>query len=395
MYLSFYFQSFPAQALAAWFPEYRHSAFVVVRQEAESHKSEVMACSSVARLKGIRPGMLVRDAEKRCRGLKVVYRQEGVEARVKEQMERVFETYTPEYKLTRGGGALLNLTGTPVLRSCSAREAAVNIRCDLQKSVYLPQAAMGLSHSRLIGGMLARMAAPTGVRLLESEREDEWLSLMDPQKLPGLSSACRDKLKLYGLRRVEQVRKLDKHALLLHFGKEGEKLYCLARALDWNTEPTRAEPVREELMLHQDIVDEGALRRKVRLLMDKFCFQLKKRGASVDRYTLRLVYTDHRSTQKTVRLGVCTNSFASMAQAAQKAFGELNTRRVALKVLCAEAAQLREESRQLDLFDGLRELKQGAIGQALVKIRIKQGFSEVLSASNIEKEENVNRLIVQ
>ena len=57
LFLALETEDFPAQAISAWDGKYRDMAFVVVDQDADSHKTFVIGASQKARGLGAWPGM--------------------------------------------------------------------------------------------------------------------------------------------------------------------------------------------------------------------------------------------------------------------------------------------------------------------------------------------------
>ena len=72
LYLCLKIDQFSAQALIAYNTNYKNTPFVVIRQDAESHKSLVFACSPRAREMNIYPGTPVHFLKKQHKSLETI-----------------------------------------------------------------------------------------------------------------------------------------------------------------------------------------------------------------------------------------------------------------------------------------------------------------------------------
>ncbi|MFC1585440.1 hypothetical protein ACFL5V_07840 [Fibrobacterota bacterium] len=380
MYLALSIPLFPAQTLAALQPRLRGTPFAVIRQSLDNHKTPVWACSHEAEGFGIGGGMPLTDAKRLCRNLTVVKRDEAAEQHAYTALKRLLESYTPEYVLHISGKGFLNLTGTPVLRTYSAPDAARRFRAEAMEKTGMSRVALGLSVSPLLAKMLAR-AGTDGLRHCPLRQERSMLEEMDAGLLPRLSGQCRSDLDRYGLKTVRHVRKLSKQFLIGRFGREGERLYLLSRGIDC-PDASAGRSLKETAVLPYDINDRDVLLRKLRLTVDRLCFRLKRNGLEIDRFALTIRYTDDKTVQRSFRLPAATNDFLTLAEGAEQMLWKLYTRRAALKSIRIKASRPRQETLQTDLFDTLWDRKQKDIGSCITRIRGKNKFTSILSGSN-------------
>jgi nucleotidyltransferase/DNA polymerase involved in DNA repair len=95
LYCCLVFDRFCGQVIARRDPLYRDTPFVVVRQQAQSHKTTVVACSPAAREMGISEGLPVHACVKRFPNLAVVQRNQELEEIVRQEIAAVLYAYTP------------------------------------------------------------------------------------------------------------------------------------------------------------------------------------------------------------------------------------------------------------------------------------------------------------
>jgi nucleotidyltransferase/DNA polymerase involved in DNA repair len=225
------------------------------------------------------------------------------------------------------------------------------------------------------------------VSVCDAGREAQTIAGLDTSMLPGLSGQCRQKLVAYGLRKIGQVQKISKEALVARFGLEGEKLYSLAMGGTAQTivGARHGVPLRAETVLENDINDMDIIIQKVRHTVDKLCFLLKTENVQIKKFTVTISYSDNRKSQKTVALPGLTNDFLTMAQYAQQAFNVLYQRRVAIRSIALDTKDVRPDPCQTSLFETSWERRQAALARQIVKVRNENSFETVVSGAVLRK----------
>jgi DNA polymerase IV len=376
---------FPAQAIAAWDSSKRGTLFVVVDQDPENHKTYIIACSHAARKLGLRAGMPLVAARRKVKRLDPVFRNTSWEAALGEELRALCYRFTPEFEV-RPGHVLLDLTGTPLARALLPLALAEKIHQDVIYATGLEDFAVGAASTRLMAKVMARLALGRGhaVGLCPPGQEAEVLSPLEPSCLPGLSPQCRERIRRYALTSVGQIRNLGRQALEARFGAEGDKLHTLACGLDLEEIRAVKQGVFAETVLEEDINDDDALARKVRLTADKLVFHLRKEKLQADRLTVAIRYADGKATRKTLVVRPLTDDFRILADLAVEAFQVLYQRRVALRSIALTAPAPKRETGQQNIFDSAGDHKQKALGDALAKIRSRSGFGIILSGANVD-----------
>ena len=383
LFLALEAPDFPAQAIAAWDDRLRGLPFAVVDQDPDSHKTFVIACSPAARAAELRAGMPLAVARRRLPNLEAVLRNPAWEAALGDELRALCVRYTPEAEV-RGSRALLDMTGTPAARVLQPRALAAKLRRDALYACGLRELSAGAASTRLMAQVMARLAYERGEGAAACPAGDEAdiLAPLPPACLPGLSPQCRERIRRYSLASVGQIRGLGRQALAVRFGGEREKLYTLACGLDLEAVRVERRDVAAETVLEEDVNDDDALARAVRLTADKLVFQLRRQGLQADRLTLAIRYADGKAVRKTLPLRPRTDAFKTLAGKAQELFRTLYQRRVALRAISLSVPAPKPDTGQIDLFATERDRRQEALGDALAKIRGRSGFAAIVSAAN-------------
>jgi nucleotidyltransferase/DNA polymerase involved in DNA repair len=382
-FLALCVDAFSAQVLASWQPSLMGQPFVVVRQTRNGHKTLVHACSAEAAAMGVEPGMPLPIVERRFPGVRPVQREERLEGLAREDLFRVLNNFTPDFRIKEEGSAILDLTGTPSLREMSPQLACEDLSKRIFSALGFRHVSMGLAATKVGAQILARKARPDRILSAPDGKEQRILMDMPPSCLPGLSPGCRANIRKYAITTLGQLFRLGRETLITHFGKEGEKLHAMVSGLDLETTQAEEEMVEAETILQRDANDTDLLHRNVRLTVDQLVFRMRKKDASTNRFTLEIQYADNKSARRSFNSDQVTQAFGPIADLALKTFDALLQRRVALKTIRLYARKPKKATGQVDLFWTQQEHKQEAIGRALDRIRTKHDFKSVVSGSNV------------
>jgi len=383
LYLCLEIDQFPAQAISAYNHTYKDKSFIVVRQDAESHKSLAFACSPRARKMDINPGIPVQHIKKMYRNLEVVFRDREAELKVCKELKSIINTFTPEFEIKDNGFCLLNLSHTPIKGLLPARDIAVKLKNEILNKIDLQEAAAGLSQSKLIARLLAKMAKPDDIKICEPGEENGVISFLDCRFLHGLSPSCREKLRKYGLKKIGQVQQLERDALVKRFGKEGEKLFKMVRGIDPITKAPHPRILHAESVFKKDITHLQTIARYIRHTVDKLCHQLIAQHLLIDKFTFILKYTDHKTVQKSTSLPAATNELPMIMKRAAQLFESLYQRRVGIKSIKITAKNPMMNAGQLSLFDTERERKGRRFWNGIARVRSKLHFNTLFCAGEL------------
>jgi nucleotidyltransferase/DNA polymerase involved in DNA repair len=375
---------YSSQVIAAYDPSYRGRTYAVVRQDPDAHAAVVYACSPAARERGILSGMPVIEMRKRFGDIETVpYNREQEEA-LRRELLLILDTFTPDHQVSHQGRCLLNLSRTPLQRREAPENIAAMIDADIRRRTGLEEIAIGIASLKIVAGILARQAMPQGNRICPAGQEMALMDTLEAGLIPGLSFQGRERLKKYGIRRIGQLARLGREALVVRLGGEGERLYCLTRGIDVAPAAPPAEPVFAETRMERDTNDRVLLHHHVRFTVDKFCHEIKTRRMMAGAVTLMLRYIDGKTVRKTIRFPGGSDDFLTITRKVTQTFDELVTRRVGIGTIRVTSNKLNADTGQLDLFEGMWEKKQRSLGESITEVRKENEFGVVFSGSDWE-----------
>jgi nucleotidyltransferase/DNA polymerase involved in DNA repair len=394
LYCVLLFPDFPARVAAAYDPRLRGTAYAVVRQSGESHKSVVWSVSRAAAQRGVRPGMPVAAARRVCAGIAIIAHNESFLEAARAELGAALARYSPAVAVRRSGSCELDLSRTPFSRTGRLHEQAAAMQGAVDRATGLGPPSIGIAASRLAAAIAARRAPESGILICPAGDEEELVASCDTAALPGLSAACRERLRKYGLRTVAQVQRLPKSDLVVRFGPEGERLHALSRGIDPGETVAAAKPVEVETVLERDSGDRALLLQYLRRTVDRFCYGLRVRRLTVLAARLAIRYTDNRRTQRTLQFRGGAEGYVALVTAMTAAFDALCVRRVGIKSILITGVRCERASGQTELFESAWDGKQRDLSAKIDEVRKRMHFDALFSGADQAVHALMNRRIV-
>ncbi|MFE0025355.1 DNA polymerase Y family protein [Amycolatopsis sp. NPDC059021] len=277
----------PARMLVLWCPDWPAVAAAatagipVARPVAVFSANRVVACSAVARTRGVRRGMRRREAQSRCPDLAVFGVDDGRDARLFEAVARAVEELVVGVEVVRPGVVAVPVSGAAgyfggehrLVETLVDKVAAdAGVECQVGVSEGLFAATLAARHGELVeAGRGAEFLAPLPIRELDQPDTDR--------------AELVDLLGRLGLRTLGAFAGLAERDVASRFGLAGVLAHRLARGLS-ERPPLRRTP-SPELALPEtfdpplDRIDVAAFRAKG--LGEKFHARLADRGLACTR----------------------------------------------------------------------------------------------------------------
>lgn len=206
----------------------------------------VMSCSYAARAFGVRPGMPLGEAARRCP--RAVFRRGDSQAanRMRERVAALCCRHAPVVEVASIDDFFVDLTGTARLQGC-AFDVAVALRAEIRAELALP-VTIGVGTSKTVARLAGKLAKPGGVAEILPGEERALLAHLPVGVLPGAGGAVGGALERFAIRRVGELASVPREILYASFGRLGLVLHERARAVDREpVEPTHALDERGQL----------------------------------------------------------------------------------------------------------------------------------------------------
>jgi len=329
----------------------------------------VCSASYEARRFGIRSGMPMSRALRLCPQAMVVPVPRRACQAVSREVAEVLREWSPAVEPASIDEFYLSMTGTERLyRDEPLATTAHRIRDAVQSRTGLTM-SIGGGTNRLIAKLAAERAKPhggegTGVCVVPPGTEAAFLETLELAAIPGIGPRLQERLRLHGLTRIVEARRIPAAALRSWFGtRTGDWLHDRLRGIAAATVSTRDDPrsVSREETFPEDHDDDTVLEGELLRLTERLGRDLRRAGLRPWVLTIKLRDFDFqtRSASRTLPAPVCTRQ--AMYPVARDLLQSLRLRRrVPVRLLGIAATRLTTVggAPQLGLFseeDGLPE----------------------------------------
>ncbi len=358
----------------------------------------VASASYEAKFRGVRTAMSFREALRICPRAVVVPGQYEHYARFAERVRRILESYTPAVETAALDDFYLDFRGTERLyldfpAALRRMQAEVLEKTGLGVSV-------GAASSKTVAGIASRIERPRGFHIVAPGGEEEFLAPLPAEKLPGIGHAHAATLAERGVRTIGELRRIPMAALEAVFGAAvGRQIWERARGIDERAVlasraaagaaggPGTPKSVSRETTIEGGTIDTEFLGGLMEYLSERIGSTLRDYRRQARTLGLRLRYADHLAEQRTVRLAQPTNDERELLAAAKQLFGEMFTRRVAVRLVGVSVLNLEPDRRQQLLFDTDANRRQ-YLNRGMDSVRGRYGWNAVFYGKGLELREH-------
>lgn len=193
--------------------------------------AKVESVSKEAQLRGVVSGMSIADALRVCPDAVVVAPRYVCYADFAGRVRRILES-----RVGQLDAAARNYFSFALK---AKQRAHGNLEAELRQiqSEVLEQTGLNISigaaRTKMLAAMASQLAGSHGIRVITAREENEFLTPLPIQKLPGIQSAQASLLSAHDIATVGQLRKIPKLALESAFGEFiGRQIWQRARGLD-------------------------------------------------------------------------------------------------------------------------------------------------------------------
>ena len=318
-----------------------------------ARRGVVVSASREARRFGVRPGMPMGKARRRCASLIALPGHFDLYEQFFQDILTLCQEETPLVEPAAVGSAYLDLTGTAALRRRDPAGAVEHLRRTVEDWLRLSISA-GIGANKTVARIAARLRKPASQITVPPGGERAFLAPLLIDWLPGVGLQSQSTLEVAGILTIGQLACAPLGALQMVLGRDAPALQRRAQGVD--EEPVGVKPAamrleRESVEFPEDVWDEAFLLTTLMTLLDRLMARLRARGTAVRRLTLALRYTDREESERSITLTEPTNLETDFRGSLPALLRTAWTRRVRLRALTLRAGNLYRPSPQLELFD--------------------------------------------
>jgi DNA polymerase-4 len=316
-------------------------------------RSVVTSATYEARPYGIRAGMSIQEAKRRCPQLILV---EGNHSKYTETAARIFsilKEYTPLVEVASIDEAYLDITQSMLLFQ-SPLLIAQSIKDQILEKELLT-CSIGVAPNKLLAKLGSRLKKPDGLVVIRKEEAEEVLKDLPVSKLNGIGPKLTEELNSIGIFTCGQLGKFPVSVLVKRFGVIGERLHEMGLGLDDSLvvpfdEEEEAKSISHSVTLEEDTSDPNRLRKVLLQLSERVSRRMRKEGFYGKRIVLTIRYSDFFTFSKQKTFSKWMNSGNEIFQHAFEIFESIPHPKP-IRLLGVGVSLLKKEGCQLDLFE--------------------------------------------
>ena len=316
-------------------------------------RSVVTSATYEARPYGIRAGMSIQEAKRRCPQLILV---EGNHSKYTETASRIFSLlkfFTPIVEVASIDEAYLDITQSQLLFK-SPLHIAQSIKDRTREKEQLT-CSIGVAPNKLLAKLGSGLKKPDGLVVIEKERVEEILRDLPVSKLFGIGPKLEEELKSVGIFTCGQLGRYPVSVLNERFGAIGERLHEMGLGLDDSPvvpfdEEEDAKSISHSVTLEEDTSDRNLLRKVLLQLSERTSRRMRREGFFGKRITLTVRYSDFYTFSKQKTLSQLVNSGNEIFLHAVEIFESISHPKP-IRLLGVGVSLLKKEWCQLDLFE--------------------------------------------
>lgn len=261
----------------------------------------VAACSYEARKFGIQSAMPMKKALQLCPHAIVTSASSGQYSKYSRWVTEIISSKAPLFEKASIDEFYIDLSGMD--KFFGASQYAKELRQHIIDETGLP-ISCGLSSARFISKMATNEAKPNGFLEIPHGKEKEFLWPLGIEKINGVGKQTEEKLKSFGIYKIEDIANTPIEHLEKYAGKWGEVLWYKAQGIgsaeittDWEQ-----KSMSHENTFDKDYTDIGFLHKELVRLTEKTCYGLREDEKMTGCVTVKIRYSDFEtmSRQETV-----------------------------------------------------------------------------------------------
>lgn len=309
----------------------------------------VLSASYEARVAGVRSGMPLAEARRRCPELLTVSPRHKLYQRASRAVFRRIAEVSPVVQQVSVDEAYLDLSGTGRLLG-----DPLGALGQLQRTIrdeFRLDVTVGLASSRVVSKIAAGLVKPRGLLEVAPGREPPFLAPLGVGRLPGVGPVSRRRLEDLGLFTLGDIQRRGEGDMSLVLGRLGRALWRRAHGQD-GTRVTRRvarRSVGHQRTFSDDVVELPVLRTRLRSLLEEGMWRLRGMGYACRTVEVAIRYADFTDRSRHQTLDRSTDIDLEVWHVADGLLRRLHSRRAPVRRVGVRFSNLVEGHHQLSL----------------------------------------------
>jgi len=318
-----------------------------------SDRGVVAACSYEARKFGIHSAMPMRTAKKLCPHATVVSGSRNDYSRYSRWVTEIIAEKAPLFEKASIDEFYLDLTGMD--RFFDPYQWTIDLRQEIIDKTGLP-ISFALASNKMVAKIATDEAKPNGYIHVAFGREQEFLSGLPVNKIPGIGAQTYQTLKELGIETIRDLSKQPIETLEKKLGKYGHDLWFKSRGI--HNGPVvpyhEAKSVSTENTFDENISDRELLLNEIVRMTEKIAFELRQDNKTTGCIAVKIRYPDFETTSRQVSIPYTFYDDELITQA-KDLFDKLWRKGQPVRLIGVKLSELTDEAVQTNLFENLEK----------------------------------------
>jgi DNA polymerase-4 len=364
-------------------PELYKGKPTAVAGSVELRKGIVVTCSYLARARGVKTGMLVGQALKRCPELVLIRPNFDLYRQYSRGFMNIVYNYSPLVEAMSIDECYVDITGSKQFGT--PLQIAEHIQMRIREELQLP-CSIGVAPNKLLAKMASEMKKPNGLTVLRKRDVPRLLWERPCGDLFGIGTKTAEKLRRLNIITLGQLAGADENLLRAHFGVMGLVLKQSANGEDDSpVQPERemSKSIGHTTTLPINFTELPDIRRVFLNLADQVGRRLRKQKLLAQTVQITIRDPDMRTITRAAKLQTPTESHDDIYRMACKLFEEHWTAGKPVRLLGVTLQNLLDKEAaaiQLDLFDYEKQSGKEKLNKIMDDLRDKFGEGAILTA---------------
>ena len=203
---------------------------------------QIASCNYPARSFGVKNGMFIQEAKRRCQDLVILPYEFDKYRRVSEKLYKILISFSDRIQAVSCDEALIDVSLKIPTKGLGEE---IKLAKEIRKAIFEETdctASIGISHNILLARLSTKKAKPDGEYYLSGKDVPEFLKNIKIEDLPNIGWANTRKFREINVSTCSDLLQLSLEKLQLEFGnKTGEMLFNFCRGID-NRELAQNQP---------------------------------------------------------------------------------------------------------------------------------------------------------
>jgi len=254
----------------------------------------VSTCNYEARKYGIKSGMPISWAYKRCSKAIFLPVDFGLYQKTSHDIMETLKKYSPLFEQVSVDEAYLDISFVKNYKK--AQFLGEKIKKEILEKEKLTS-SVGIGPNKLIAKIASGFQKPKGLTIVTPKEVNNFLTAMNIEVLPGIGPKTQEKLNKIGVKNITDLRKLKEEDLRKMFGVWGGGIYKKALGIDEN--PVEEGQIRKsmgrQITFENDSSDRSLIIREMLNLANQVFTEAQESGFSSKTAEMTIRYSNFQT----------------------------------------------------------------------------------------------------